>query len=77
MENSEQEAAKELATFDRKVHKACLEMVEAAKRELRDLDVPFFCKNLGGKEEGTETREAMRSKMVAFLEEYISGDENT
>lgn len=33
----------ELAMYDRKVHRACGEMVVATGKELRRLEVPFFC----------------------------------
>lgn len=33
----------ELAMYDRKVYRACGEMVAATGKELRKLEVPFFC----------------------------------
>ncbi len=36
-------AEQELAMYDRKVHKACREMAAATEKELRRLEVPFFC----------------------------------
>lgn len=76
-EDTESEAAKELALFDRKVHKACVEMVDAAKKELRDLDVPFFCNGFGETEQERQAQPELQSRMIAFLEAFVTGDDKT
>ena len=39
---AEKEAADELKMYDRKVHRACVDMVKAMGKELGGLGVPFF-----------------------------------
>ena len=65
------ELSKELAVFDRKVHRASREMVDASKKDLYELGVPFFC--AGNFDEiGTEDLEVLRKKMLQLLEDYCS-----
>ena len=64
----------ELERFDRKVYKACQEMVAATMGELGTLGVPFFAlrKELMGEGEGMIGDEALlklRMKMVGLLED--------
>ena len=63
------EVSKELVIFDRKVHRACREMVDASKKELCELGVPFFCAGLSSQIEKVDL-EALRKKMLELLEDY-------
>lgn len=80
----------ELAMYDRKVHRACGEMVVATGKELRRLEVPFFCvmeglvaAGKGGddgkrKGKGTISEEELgelRGRMMALLED-LCGEED-
>ena len=74
-ETREEGVDTELALFDQKVHRACIEMVDATTRELRNLDVPFFCKGFGDVTEEREKMAELRSQIVALLESYLKGGE--
>jgi len=63
---------KELEIFDRKVWRACGEMVEATRRELGRLEVPFFCVEGGLVGEGELRR--LQGKMLELLED-LCGEE--
>lgn len=63
------EVSKELAIFDRKLHRVCREMVDASMKQLRDLEVPFFCADISDKFERNDL-EALRKKMLQLLEDY-------
>lgn len=74
----------ELKMYDRKVYRACGEMVVATGKELRRLEVPFFCLGeglvvveKGGKRKGTISEEevgVLRGRMLALLED-LCGEE--
>lgn len=68
------EMSKELAVFDRKVHRACREMVDSSNRELGELGVPFFCAGISDKLERKEL-EALRKTMLQLLEDYCSNQD--
>lgn len=51
MQDTEDEATA-LATYDKKVHKACTEMVRSVTSELATLGIPFFVINRSLIEEG-------------------------
>ncbi len=65
---SEMGGGEELALYDRKVHRACGEMVAATRGELGRLGIPFF----GGGEGkvGEEELRVLQKRMVEFLEEF-------
>jgi len=63
----EQEKA-ELRTFDEKIVVRWGELLSEQNKEMESLGVPYF----GGSEE-----ENKRRKMVAFLEDLISGESDT
>jgi len=63
---------KELEIFDRKVWRACGEMVEATRRELGRLEVPFFCVEGGLVGEGELRR--LQGKILELLED-LCGEE--
>ena len=66
---------KELEIFDRKVHKACKEMVAATTKELERLGVPFFCTDGRLKENfGEGGLVKLQMKMLELLED-LCGDE--
>ena len=52
-------------------------MVEAGRKVLRDLDVPFFCKGYGDTAEEKKQMPELQSKMIGFLEAYITGDKES
>lgn len=62
---------RELALYDRKVHRACGEMVAATRGELGRLGIPFFGggEAAAGKVGGEELR-VLQKRMVEFLEEF-------
>ena len=65
----------ELGIYDRKVHRACREMVQATEGELARLGIPFFGvrTDLMGEAEGKISQGELRKlqkKMVGFLEEF-------
>lgn len=78
----------EMKLYDRKVYKACKEMVNATMKELRKLEVPFFCVMEGlvspkgdgkaqGKRNGTISEAELgelRGRMMALLED-LCGEE--
>ena len=78
----------ELKMYDRKVHKACKEMVAATAKELKKLEVPFFCIIEGlvsekgdgkaqGKRKDTITEQdlvELRGRMMALLEDLCGED---
>lgn len=78
----------ELKIYDRKVHKACKEMVAATMKELKKLEVPFFCIGEGlvsekgdgkaqGKRKGTISEHdlvELRGRMMVLLED-LCGEE--
>lgn len=82
--------AQEMAMYDRKVYRACGEMVAATGKELRKLEVPFFCVGEGlvsgkggddgkaqGKRKGTISEEVLvelRGRMLALLEDLCGED---
>lgn len=65
------EGQKELLMYDRKVLRASKEMASATEKELESLGVPFFGKDVEKIMVSTKKVEmnALREKMVAFLEE--------
>lgn len=79
-----------MKNYDRKVHKACVEMGEASSKELGKLGVPFFCiapalvsergdGRAEGKRRGTVSREelgVLRGRMVGLLEDLCGGEED-
>ncbi len=67
------ELIKELAIFDRKVHFACRQMVDAAIKEIRELGLPFYCAGLSDKVEKEELK-SLREKMLQFLEDSCGPD---
>lgn len=78
----------EMKLYDKKVYKACKEMVHATVKELRKLEVPFFCVMEGlvspkgdgkaqGKRKGTISEEELgelRGRMMVLLED-LCGEE--
>lgn len=78
----------ELKLYDRKVYKACKEMVAATGKELRKLEVPFFCLGEGlvspkgdgkaqEKRRGTISEQdlvQLRGRMMVLLED-LCGEE--
>ena len=82
---SELPPEKEMEIFDRKVHRACREMVKSAERELKGLEVPFFCtkeelifrKGSGEMRKGMVDEEELvrlQKKMLELLED-LCGEE--
>ena len=83
--SDELSSSREMELYDRKVHKACGEMVAATGRELRRLEVPFFCTLEGlvggegdGKRKGRVSEGEMgelRGRMMVLLEDLCGGEE--
>ena len=73
-ESEGDEVKKELAVFDRKVHSACRQMIDASNKEIRELGVPFFCAGISDKIEREELN-SLKKKMLQFLEDSC-GSEN-
>ena len=69
------EAAKELTIFDRQVHRACREMVDASKKELWELGVPFFCAGISERLEKDDLK-LLRKKMLDLLEDFCGSQDN-
>lgn len=72
---SEMGGGEELALYDRKVHRACGEMVAATRGELGRLGIPFFGGGEGGMVRGEgrigeEELRVLQKRMVEFLEEF-------
>ena len=70
--SSELPPEKEVEIYDRKVHKACREMVQNAERELKGLEVPFFCTRERLMEE--QVLVELKRKMLVLLED-LCGEE--
>ncbi|KAL9076111.1 MAG: hypothetical protein Q9161_001158 [Pseudevernia consocians] len=84
----ERSEEQEMKLFDRKVYKACREMVAATVKELKKLEVPFFCIVDGlvseegdgkaqGKSKGTISEQGLvelRGRMMVLLED-LCGEE--
>lgn len=84
--SAEMAAGEELALYDRKVHRACREMVAATRGELGRLGIPFFAVGEGlivrgprvGNGDGErmegkvreEELEALQKRMIEFLEDF-------
>lgn len=69
---------KELEIYDRKVYRACREMVAATINELGGMEVPFFCvrKEFVG-DKGKITEEELgklRRRMLQLLEDMCGGE---
>ena len=74
----------EIGMYDRKVYKACREMIAATVKELGRLEVPFFCVREGlvaGKGQGEgkgriseEELVELRGRMMTLLED-LCGEE--
>lgn len=67
---SELAPSEELALYDRKVHRACRDMVTAMHGELARMGVPFFGVVGDAKITQGELRE-LQKRMVRFLEEFV------
>ena len=63
------EGKKELLQYDRKVLRASKEMAFATEKELENLGVPFFGKDVEKFSTEKVEMDALRERMVAFLEE--------
>lgn len=71
--------------YDKKVYRACQEMVAATTKELAKLEVPFFCTTRGlvsGKgtvrTKGTITEDelvGLQKRMLELLEDLCGGEE--
>jgi hypothetical protein len=76
---------KEMEIYDKKVYRACQEMVAATTKELAKLEVPFFCTTRGlvsGKgtvrTKGTITEDelvGLQKRMLELLEDLCGGEE--
>lgn len=75
---------KELEIFDKKVYRACKQMVAATTEELRKLEIPFFCTLKALVTVGGEVKEkgmiydaelvTLQARMLELLED-LSGEE--
>ena len=74
-QSESEEVATELATYDRKVHRASQEMMNSSIRELGDLDIPFFCTGLSLEKLDKKELTILRGKMLQLLEDYC-GDQD-
>lgn len=74
-QSDSEEVATELATYDRKVHRASQEMMNSSIRELSDLGVPFFCTGLSSEKLDKKELTILRGKMLQLLEDYC-GDQD-
>ena len=82
------EEEQELRGYDRKVYRACKDMAAATAKELRKLEVPFFCVMDGlvsekgdgkaqGKRKGTISEQELvelRGRMMGLLEDLCGED---
>lgn len=64
---------KELEIFDKKVYRACKQMVASTTQELGKLEVPFFCTKVGSM--GEEELGRLRGKMLELLEDLCGEEE--
>ena len=68
------ELTKELVVYDRKVHHACRQMVEASNKEICELGVPFFCAGVPENFD-REKLKSLRKKMLQLLEDYCGSED--
>ncbi|KAK9456621.1 hypothetical protein V1511DRAFT_509305 [Dipodascopsis uninucleata] len=74
--NDTEAEKKELEEYDRKVYGACMTMVDSMSKELAELKVPFFCREVASSQvEDTKGLLANKRKILQFLEDITAEDD--